>query len=137
MQDSIIVVAGALSDGQGRWLMQQRLPGRSMAGLWEFPGGKVEAGETLEQALGRELSEELGIVVDLEQLVPRSFSTAQLGDRQLLLLLYECRVWDGQPQALDAAQLGWFAPHEMDDLPMPAADVPLVAALRDWAQPGA
>src|SRR5579875_4157433 len=97
-----MVVAAALADTQGRVLLQQRAPGRSMAGLWEFPGGKVEPGERPEAALARELHEELGIEVDEARLVPAAFASADNGGRHMLLLLYLCREWKGVPQALDA-----------------------------------
>lgn len=126
---TLVVVAAALADANGRVLLQQRAEGRQMAGLWEFPGGKVEAGERLEAALVRELAEELAIAVEEAALEPAAFASAALGDRPLLLLLYLCRAWSGEPQALDAAALRWVAPREMHLLPMPPADVPLVAAL--------
>ncbi|MFN3387699.1 MAG: (deoxy)nucleoside triphosphate pyrophosphohydrolase [Allosphingosinicella sp.] len=124
-----VVVAAALADAQGRVLLQQRLPGRAMAGLWEFPGGKVEAGERPEAALVRELEEELGIAVDPAALEPAAFASADNGGRHMLLLLYLCRDWQGAPKALDASGLRWLRPAEMRELPMPPADVPLVARL--------
>jgi 8-oxo-dGTP diphosphatase len=126
---TLLVVAAALVDGEKRVLLQQRAPGRQMAGLWEFPGGKVEAGERPEAALVRELSEELGIAVAESALQPAAFASAALGERHLLLLLYLCRAWEGTPQPLDAAALSWATPAEMRALPMPPADVPLVEAL--------
>jgi 8-oxo-dGTP diphosphatase len=126
---TLLVVAAALVGVDGRVLLQQRPAGKAMAGLWEFPGGKVEVGERPEQALVRELGEELGIAVEEAALVPAAFASAPLGDRHLLLLLYLCRGWKGEPQALDAAALRWATPAEMRGLAMPPADVPLVVAL--------
>ena len=123
------VVAAALVAPDGRVLLQQRAPGRAMAGLWEFPGGKVEPGERPEPALVRELREELGIEVEAGALAPAAFASADNGGRHMLLLLYLCREWRGTPEPLDAAALQWVRPAEMAALPMPPADVPLVAAL--------
>lgn len=131
----LTVVAAALTDAQGRVLVQQRAPGRAMAGLWEFPGGKLEAGETPETALARELAEELGIGVDPAALVPAAFASERLGDRHLLLLLYTLRDWTGEPRALDASGLRWARPAELRALPMPPADVPLVDALEALLSP--
>ncbi|HEV2078362.1 MAG TPA: (deoxy)nucleoside triphosphate pyrophosphohydrolase [Allosphingosinicella sp.] len=126
---TLTVVAAALVDRQGRVLLQQRAEGRQMAGLWEFPGGKVEAGERPEAALVRELREELGIDVGAGALAPAAFASAELGERHLLLLLYICRNWTGEPEALDAAVLQWVRPDEMRALPMPPADRPLIPVL--------
>jgi 8-oxo-dGTP diphosphatase len=123
---SFTVVAAALVDGEGRVLLQRRAPGRAMAGLWEFPGGKVEAGETPEAALARELDEELGLEVRQEALVPCAFASAENGGRHMLLLLFACRAWRGTPVALDADALLWARPAEMRALAMPPADLPLV-----------
>lgn len=125
----LFVVAVALVDADGRVLVQQRPPGKAMAGLWEFPGGKVEQGETPEAALIRELHEELGITVPAACLAPATFASATLGDRNLLLLLYIARKWQGTPQALDADALKWVRPVEMYGLDMPPADVPLIGLL--------
>jgi 8-oxo-dGTP diphosphatase len=125
----MFVVAAALADRHGRILLQQRAPGRSLAGLWEFPGGKVEPGETPEAALVRELAEELGIEVAEEELKPCGFASAPLGDRHLVLLLYLCRAWSGVPRALDASGLTWVDTREMRTMAMPPADVPLVDLL--------
>lgn len=123
------VVAAALVDADGRVLLQQRPPGGSLAGLWEFPGGKIESGETPEAALIRELREELGLDVEAACLAPATFASAALGDRHLLLLLYACRKWRGQPRALHATALRWVRPVEMHALPMPPADRPLIGLI--------
>jgi 8-oxo-dGTP diphosphatase len=123
------VVAVALVDADGRVLLQQRSAGRDMAGLWEFPGGKVEAGELPEAALIRELREELGIETDTACLAPATFASAPVGKKHMLLLLYVCRKWRGTPQALDAAALTWVRPPQMFALDMPPADKPLIAIL--------
>jgi 8-oxo-dGTP diphosphatase len=123
------VVAAALLDGEGRILLQQRSPGRAMAGLWEFPGGKIEEGERPEAALVRELEEELGIAVEIGSLTPAAFASADNDGRHMLLLLYLCREWRGEPRPLDAAALKWLRPAEMGALPMPPADEPLIPLL--------
>jgi 8-oxo-dGTP diphosphatase len=130
------VVAVALIDGDGRVLLQQRPPGKAMAGLWEFPGGKIEPGEGPEAALVREVHEELGITITVGNLSPVTFASAGLGKRHLLLLLYRTRAWAGEPQALEASALDWVRPEAMGALPMPRADVPLVDALLDLARRG-
>jgi 8-oxo-dGTP diphosphatase len=124
-----MVVAAALVDGGGRILLQQRAPSRAMAGLWEFPGGKVEEGELPEAALVRELEEELGISVEIGALLPAAFASADNEGRHMLLLLYLCREWRGEPRPLDAAALKWLRPDEMGALPMPPADEPLIPLL--------
>ena len=130
MSDLLVIVAAALVDADGRILVQQRAAGRAMAGLWEFPGGKIERGESAEMALVRELKEELGISTETACLAPAGFGTAPTDDgRQLLLLLYVCRKWSGIPKALDAAALRWVRPLELHDLPMPPADLPLIGLL--------
>src|SRR5688572_20247584 len=126
---TMTVVAAALVDGDGRVLLQQRRPGRAMAGLWEFPGGKVESDERAEAALARELEEELGIKVDAAALAPACFASAPLGDCHMILLLYICRSWTGQPRPLDASALRWLRPAEMHGLAMPPADLPLIPML--------
>jgi 8-oxo-dGTP diphosphatase len=123
------VVAAALVRPDGRILLQQRATGRAMAGLWEFPGGKVDEGETPEAALVRELEEELGIAVSAGALSPACFASADNDGRHMLLLLYLCRDWSGEPAALDAEALRWVRIHEMASLPMPPADEPLVKLL--------
>ena len=125
----LLVVAVALVDGDGCVLVQQRPPGKPMAGLWEFPGGKVEPGEVPEAALVRELAEELGIDVAIEALSPIAFASEGLGERHLVLLLYVARAWEGMPEPRHASALRWVRPGEMRSLAMPPADVPLVDAL--------
>jgi 8-oxo-dGTP diphosphatase len=127
--DLMLVCAAALVDERRRVLVQQRSPGRQMAGLWEFPGGKVEAGETPEAALVRELSEELGIVVETGDLEPVAFASQALEERHLLLLLYVCRNWLGLPRALDSVGLQWVEPAGLRALAMPPADLPLIDAI--------
>lgn len=124
-----LVVAAALIDADGRVLLQQRSSGRALAGLWEFPGGKVESGEVPEAALVRELREELGIETEAACLAPATFASAELGEKHMILLLYVCRTWRGEPQALDATALQWVRPHQMHALPMPPADTPLIGLL--------
>jgi 8-oxo-dGTP diphosphatase len=123
------VVAAALVDGDGRVLLQQRPEGRAMPGLWEFPGGKVEDGELPEAALARELEEELGISVAPEALVPACFASAPAGGRHMILLLYLCTAWQGDPSPLHAAALKWLRPAEMAADEMPPADRPLIEML--------
>jgi len=123
------VVAAALVDRDGRVLVQQRPPGTPMAGLWEFPGGKLEPGETPEAALIRELAEELAIEVDHACLAPACFASEPLGDRHLLLLVYALRKWTGVPVAQHATALRWVRPVELYALDMPPADKPLIGLL--------
>ena len=127
----VLVVACALIDADGRILIAQRPQGRPMAGLWEFPGGKIEAGESPEQTLIRELKEELGIDVKADCLAPLTFASHAYEDFQLLMPLYVCRRWDGTPQPHHHAALKWVRPKDMKDYPMPAADLPLIPMLRD------
>ena len=123
------VVAAALIDDAGRVLVQQRPPGKQMAGLWEFPGGKVEPGESPEAALVRELNEELALTVAAADLYPVTFASQALSGKHLVLLLYVCRRWIGTPALLDAVALQWAMPAELRLLPMPPADAPFVATL--------
>jgi 8-oxo-dGTP diphosphatase len=127
----MLVVAVALVDPDGRVLLAQRPEGKGMAGLWEFPGGKIETGETPEQALIRELSEELGIAVKEACLAPFTFASHTYGAFHLLMPLYVCRRWEGTPEARHHAALKWVRPKDMRDIPMPAADLPLIPMLRD------
>ncbi|MBB4618829.1 (deoxy)nucleoside triphosphate pyrophosphohydrolase [Sphingomonas abaci] len=132
----IIVVAAALIDSAGRTLVQQRPPGKAHAGLWEFPGGKVEPGERPDAALARELAEELGLFVEPGALEPIGFVQAGTPERPMLLLLHACRDWQGEPAALEATALHWDRPEALAALPMPPADYPLAAALARWLAAG-
>ncbi len=127
----ILVVAVALVDVDGRVLIAQRPEGKSMAGLWEFPGGKVEEGEQPEAALIRELGEELGIDITKNCLAPFTFASHSYDDFHLLMPLYVCRVWEGTVTPKEGQTLKWVRPLQLKDYPMPPADVPLVAMLRD------
>ncbi|MBC6441117.1 MAG: (deoxy)nucleoside triphosphate pyrophosphohydrolase [Rhodospirillales bacterium] len=128
---SVLVVACALVDADDRVLIAKRPEGKAMAGLWEFPGGKVGDGETPEAALIRELREELAIDVTESCLAPFTFASHAYDDFHLLMPLYVCRKWDGQVQALEHTELKWVCPVRMRTYPMPPADEPLVAMLRD------
>lgn len=128
----ILVVACALVDPDGRVLLAQRPEGRSMAGLWEFPGGKVDTGEVPEAALIRELKEELGIDVSLSCIAPLTFASHAYPDFHLLMPLYVCRRWLGDVAAQEGQTLAWAPTHRLNDYPMPPADVPLVPMLRDF-----
>ncbi|HKH80974.1 MAG TPA: (deoxy)nucleoside triphosphate pyrophosphohydrolase [Methylovirgula sp.] len=127
----VLVVAAALVDADGRVLIAQRPPGKQLAGLWEFPGGKVGCGERPETALIRELGEELGITVEEACLAPLSFASHTYEDFHLLMPLYVCRRWRGVVQAGEAQALKWVKPQELRDYPMPPADAPLIPALID------
>jgi 8-oxo-dGTP diphosphatase len=128
----VLVAAVALIDRDGRVLLAQRPEGKSMAGLWEFPGGKVEPGETPEAALIRELHEELGINTAESCLAPLTFASHAYEDFHLLMPLFACRKWEGVPQAREGQELAWAAPARLRDYPMPPADLPLIPILRDW-----
>lgn len=127
----VLVAAVALVDTDGRVLLAQRPEGKSLAGLWEFPGGKVEPGETPEHALVRELKEELGIDTWTSCLAPFTFASHTYEKFHLLMPLYVCRKWQGEPHGQEGQALAWVRPQRMKDYPMPPADVPLVAMLRD------
>jgi 8-oxo-dGTP diphosphatase len=127
----VLVVACALVDVDGRVLVAQRPPGKAMAGLWEFPGGKVHPGETPEAALIRELREELAIDTEASCLAPLTFVSHGYDAFHLLMPLYVCRVWQGRPEAREGQALRWVRPLDLRQLPMPPADVPLVAHLID------
>ena len=132
----LLVSAVALVDADGRVLLAQRPPGKSMAGLWEFPGGKVEPGETPEAALIRELHEELGIDTHASCLAPLTFASHAYGPEHggfhLLMPLFACRRWQGTSRAREGQQLAWVHARDLRSYPMPPADLPLVPILRDW-----
>ncbi len=127
----VLVAAVALVDPDGRILIAQRPAGKSMAGLWEFPGGKVDPGETPEQALVRELHEELGIETATSCLAPIAFASHGYEKFHLLMPVFACRKWNGVPQPREGQALKWVAPVELSKYPMPPADLPLVGLLRD------
>lgn len=127
----LLVTAVALVDVDGRVLLARRPSDKPMAGLWEFPGGKVQEGELPEAALIRELHEELGIDVTEACLAPFTFASHTYEDFHLLMPLYVCRVWQGFVTAREGQELKWVRPRDMEEFPMPPADVPLVAMLRD------
>ncbi|MDW3223737.1 MAG: (deoxy)nucleoside triphosphate pyrophosphohydrolase [Paracoccaceae bacterium] len=129
---TVLVSAVALIDPDGRVLLAQRPEGKSMAGLWEFPGGKVEAGETPEIALIRELEEELGINTWTSCLAPLTFASHSYETFHLLMPLFACRKWEGTPTSRENQLLKWVRPGALKDFPMPEADVPLIPILRDW-----
>jgi 8-oxo-dGTP diphosphatase len=131
----LLVVACALIDRDGRVLIAQRPEGKGMAGLWEFPGGKVEAGERPEQCLIRELQEELGITVKEACLAPLTFASHPYDEFHLLMPLYVCRRWDGLVTATEHKALKWVRPQALRDYPMPPADEPLIPALIDLLSP--
>jgi 8-oxo-dGTP diphosphatase len=125
----VVVAACALIDADGRVLLTRRPPGKPMAGLWEFPGGKVEASESLEQSLIRELKEELDIDVQEACLAPLTFASHAYEDFHLLMPLYVCRRWDGIVAAQEGQEIKWVRPRQLKDYPMPPADKPLIPFL--------
>lgn len=129
----LLVAAAALFDKSGDVLVQKRPEGKPMAGLWEFPGGKIEASETPEEALARELTEELGIETRTADFEPIIFASEPLGDRSLLLLLYGCRQWQGRVESRESAELQWVSLSQLKELQMPPADGPLVDRLIELA----
>ena len=128
----LTVVAVALIDADGRVLLQQRPAHKEHGGLWEFPGGKLHEGESPEAALIRELKEELGIVVPSRCLAPLTFASHTYETYHLLMPLYACRNWEGEPGPLEGQKLAWVRKERLRDYPMPAADVPLIPILQDW-----
>ncbi len=128
----LLVTAVALIDVDGRVLLAQRPAGKSLAGLWEFPGGKVEAGETPEEALIRELREELGIDTKASCLAPLTFASHSYDDFHLLMPLFACRRWQGIPAPREGQTLAWVRARDLANYPMPPADIPLIPILRDW-----
>lgn len=128
----VLVSAVALVDVDGRVLLAQRPEGKSMAGLWEFPGGKVEKGETPEAALIRELQEELGIDTKASCLAPLAFASHSYDDFHLLMPLFACRRWEGNLRPMEGQTLAWVRPAALRDYAMPPADEPLIPILRDW-----
>ena len=128
----LLVSAAALIDSDGRVVLAKRPEGKAMAGLWEFPGGKVEQGETPEKALIRELKEELAINTITSCLAPLAFASHDYDDMHLILLLYACRRWHGQAIHQEGGEIAWVRAPRLRDYPMPAADIPLISMLQDW-----
>ncbi|WP_417806232.1 8-oxo-dGTP diphosphatase MutT [Thioclava sp.] len=128
----LLVSAVALIDTEGRILLAQRPEGKSLAGLWEFPGGKVESGETPEACLIRELREELGIETEQSCLAPLTFASHDYEDFHLLMPLFACRKWQGIVAPQEGQKLAWARAKDLRDYPMPPADEPLIPILRDW-----
>lgn len=129
---TVLVVAVALIDADGRVLLSRRPEGKALAGLWEFPGGKVEPGETPESALIRELHEEIGIETWNSCLAPLTFASHSYDSFHLLMPLFACRRWSGVPRPRENQTLAWVRPAEMIHYPMPPADLPLIPMIRDW-----
>jgi 8-oxo-dGTP diphosphatase len=132
----VLVAAAALVRDDGRILLAQRPEGKPMAGLWEFPGGKVEGGERLETALVRELREELAIEVEETDLVPFTFASHRYDRFDLLMPLFLCRRWQGDVVGSEGQQLAWVAPSELRLYPAPEADIPLFARIEEWSRGG-
>ena len=131
MASRIHVAVGVLIDSKGCVLLTRRLKGTHLAGYWEFPGGKIEAGETPEQALIRELYEELRINTVESCLAPIGFASHSYPSFHLVMLLFACRKWNGSPQPVEGSKLKWVRPKQLRNYPMPAADTPLIPILRD------
>jgi 8-oxo-dGTP diphosphatase len=132
----LLVAAAALVDGNGAVLLAQRPEGKSLAGLWEFPGGKIETGENPECALCRELAEELGLEVDPNDLKPLTFASHAYEDFHLLMPLWTTQRWRGKPMGQEGQSLAWVHPEDLDTFPMPDADLPLVSILREYLEQG-
>ena len=132
----VLVVAAALIDADGRVLLAQRPQGKALEGLWEFPGGKVDAGEGPEDSLIRELKEELGITVKADCLAPLTFASHAYPDFHLLMPLYVCRRWDGFVTAREGQPLKWVRPRDLRTYPMPPADAPLIPPLIELIEDG-
>lgn len=128
----VTVAACALIDADGRVLIARRPEGKSMAGLWELPGGKIEAGETPEQAVIRELDEELGVSIRPECLSPLTFASHAYDSFHLLMPVFVCRRWHGIPRPSEHAAIKWVRPQRMRDYPMPPADMPVISRFREW-----
>jgi 8-oxo-dGTP diphosphatase len=128
----VTVVAAALIDPDGRVLLAQRPAHKEHGGLWEFPGGKLNPGETPEAALIRELKEELGIEVPARCLAPLTFASHSYETYHLLMPLYACRNWIGEPEPLEGQKLAWVRKDRLASYPMPPADIPLIPILQDW-----
>lgn len=131
MNRLLLVAACALVDADNRVLLARRPEGKTMAGLWEFPGGKVEDGETPEDAVIREMAEELGVLIVADCLAPLAFASHQYETFHLLMPLFVCRRWDGFVKAQEGQELAWVKPNKLRDFDMPAADSPLIAHLQD------
>ena len=128
----LLVVAAALIDADNRILIAQRPEGKQLAGLWEFPGGKLDPGERPERALARELREELGVEVCEPCLAPLTFASHSYDDFHLLMPLFACRRWEGIARGVEGQNLAWVRPEKLRDYPRPPADLPLIPILRDW-----
>ena len=129
---SVLVSAISLIDADGRVLISKRPEGKTMAGLWEFPGGKVENTETPEEALIREIKEELGLDITESCLAPLSFASHTYADFHLLIVLFVCRVWKGIPEPREGQEIRWVRPMRLGDYAMPPADINLVSMLQDF-----
>ncbi len=125
-------MAAALVRDDGRIFLQKRPEGKALAGLWEFPGGKIEDGESPEHALARELAEEIGVGAQPADMVPVTFASEPVAGKHMILLLYALTCWSGEPAGVEGQETGWFTLAEMADLPMPPADLPFLAPLSEY-----